>query len=108
MTYEVVEQALAGAIPEYFFLDDNAYEGSCKLSSVDGFGMLSFHELDASARLWAWRSWSGRWPRWRMALSAITRTIWRGSDPAPRRAERPHRRRRFSPQRDPYRMEDRK
>ena len=47
MTYEVVEQALAGAIPEYFFLDDNAYEGSCKLSSVDGFGMLSFHELDA-------------------------------------------------------------
>ena len=47
MTYEVVEQALAGAIPEDFFLDDNAYEGSCKLSSVDGFGMLSFHELDA-------------------------------------------------------------
>ncbi|MEG0620172.1 MAG: FAD-binding protein [Raoultibacter sp.] len=47
MTYEVVEKALAGSIPEYFFLDDNAYEGSCKLSSVDGFGMLSFHELDA-------------------------------------------------------------
>lgn len=46
MTYEVVEQAIAGAIPEYHFLDDNAYEGSCKLSSVDGFGMLSFHELD--------------------------------------------------------------
>ena len=39
--------ALAGAIPEYYFLDDNAYEGSCKLSSVDGFGMLSFRELDA-------------------------------------------------------------
>ena len=47
MTYEVSEVALAGAIPEYYFLDDNAYEGSCKLSSVDGFGMLSFHELDA-------------------------------------------------------------
>ena len=47
MTYEVTEVALAGAIPEYYFLDDNAYEGSCKLSSVDGFGMLSFHELDA-------------------------------------------------------------
>ncbi len=47
MTYEVSEVALAGAIPEYFFLDDNVYEGSCKLSSVDGFGMLSFRELDA-------------------------------------------------------------
>ncbi len=47
MTYEVVEQALAGAIPEYAFLDEGVYEGSCKLSSVDGFGMLSFHELDA-------------------------------------------------------------
>ena len=47
MTYEVTEVALAGAIPEYYFLDNNAYEGSCKLSSVDGFGMLSFHELDA-------------------------------------------------------------
>ena len=47
MTYEVSEVALAGAIPEYYFLDDNAYEGSCKLSSVDGFGMLSFRELDA-------------------------------------------------------------
>ncbi len=47
MTYEVVEQAIAGAIPEYHFLDNNAYEGACKLSSVDGFGMLSFHELDA-------------------------------------------------------------
>ncbi|MEG2746916.1 MAG: FAD-binding protein, partial [Gordonibacter sp.] len=47
MTYEVVEKALAGTIPEYSFLDDNAYEGSCKLSSVDGFGMLSFRELDA-------------------------------------------------------------
>ncbi len=47
MTYEVSEVALAGAIPEYYFLDNNAYEGSCKLSSVDGFGMLSFHELDA-------------------------------------------------------------
>ncbi|MEG1247020.1 FAD-binding protein, partial [Gordonibacter sp.] len=46
MTYEVVEKALAGTIPEYSFLDDNAYEGSCKLSSVDGFGMLSFRELD--------------------------------------------------------------
>ena len=55
MTYEVVEQALAGAIPEYFFLDDNAYEGSCKLSSVDGFGMLSFHELDAQREALAWR-----------------------------------------------------
>ncbi len=32
MTYEVSEVALAGAIPEYYFLDDNAYEGSCKLS----------------------------------------------------------------------------
>ena len=47
MTYEVSEVTLAGAIPEYYFLDDNAYEGSCKLSSVDGFGMLSFRELDA-------------------------------------------------------------
>ena len=47
MTYEVSEVALAGAIPEYYFLDDNAYEGSCKLSSVDGFGMLTFRELDA-------------------------------------------------------------
>ena len=33
--------------PSTTSLDDNAYEGSCKLSSVDGFGMLSFHELDA-------------------------------------------------------------
>ena len=47
MTYEVSEVARAGASPEYYFLDDNAYEGSCKLSSVDGFGMLSFRELDA-------------------------------------------------------------
>lgn len=47
MTYDVVEVALAGAIPEYWFLDDGKYEGACKLSSVDGFGMLSFRELDA-------------------------------------------------------------
>ena len=47
MTYEVVEQALAGAIPEYWFLDGGKYEGACKLSSVDGFGMLTFRELDA-------------------------------------------------------------
>ena len=46
MTYEVSEVALAGAIPEYYFLDDTP-TSSCKLSSVDGFGMLSFHELDA-------------------------------------------------------------
>ncbi|MDR0626668.1 MAG: FAD-binding protein [Bifidobacteriaceae bacterium] len=45
MTYEVTEVALAGSIPEYHFLDPK-FSGSQKLSSVDGFGMLSFHELD--------------------------------------------------------------
>ncbi len=43
MTYEVMEQAIAGAIPEYHFLDNNAYEGACKLSSVDGFGNFQSH-----------------------------------------------------------------
>ncbi|MDR2380431.1 MAG: FAD-binding protein [Bifidobacteriaceae bacterium] len=47
MSYEVVEVALAGSIPEYYFLDNEAYKGSQKLSSIDGFGMRSFHELDA-------------------------------------------------------------
>lgn len=30
MTYDVVEVALAGSIPEYWFLNDGKYEGSCK------------------------------------------------------------------------------
>lgn len=47
MTYDVVEVALAGSIPEYWFLNDGKYEGSCKLSSVDGFGMVTWRELDA-------------------------------------------------------------
>ncbi|MDR3316395.1 MAG: FAD-binding protein [Coriobacteriales bacterium] len=47
LAYEVTEVALAGSIPEYHFLDDNKYDGSQKLSAIDGFGMRSFHELDA-------------------------------------------------------------
>lgn len=31
------------------------------------------------ARPWAWRSWSGRWPRWRAALSATAPRPWPGS-----------------------------
>lgn len=46
MTYDITEVALAGSIPEYHFLDPK-FKGAQKLSSVDGFGMLSFHELDA-------------------------------------------------------------
>jgi succinate dehydrogenase/fumarate reductase flavoprotein subunit len=46
MTYDIVEVALAGSIPEYHFLDPK-FKGSQKLASIDGFGMLSFHELDA-------------------------------------------------------------
>ncbi|MDR2587271.1 MAG: FAD-binding protein, partial [Coriobacteriales bacterium] len=47
VTYEPVEVAIAGSIPEYYFLDDEAYKSSQKLASIDGFGMRSFHELDA-------------------------------------------------------------
>ena len=47
MTYEVAEKALAGTIPEYHFLDDNAYGGCIKISSVEGFGMQTYRELDA-------------------------------------------------------------
>ncbi|WP_333491920.1 FAD-binding protein [Eggerthella sinensis] len=47
MTYEVAEQALAGTIPEYWFLDDGKYAGCIGVSSVDGFGMTTFHELEA-------------------------------------------------------------
>ncbi|MDR3053553.1 MAG: FAD-binding protein, partial [Coriobacteriales bacterium] len=43
MTYDITEVALAGSIPEYHFLDPK-FKGSQKLSSIDGFGMLSFHE----------------------------------------------------------------
>ena len=48
MTYEVAEQALAGTIPEYWFLDDGKYAGCIGVSSVDGFGMTTFHELEAT------------------------------------------------------------
>lgn len=47
MTYEIVDSALAGAIPEYYKLDADKFAGCCRLSSVEGFGMKSFHELDA-------------------------------------------------------------
>ena len=47
MTYEVAEQALAGTIPEYWFLDDGKYAGCIGVSSVEGFGMTTFHELEA-------------------------------------------------------------
>ena len=47
MTYEVAEQALAGTIPEYWFLDDGAYAGIIGVADVEGFGMTTFHELDA-------------------------------------------------------------
>ena len=47
MTYEVAEQALAGTIPEYWFLDDGKYAGCIGVSDVEGFGMTTFHELEA-------------------------------------------------------------
>ena len=48
MTYEVAEQALAGTIPEYWFLDDGAYcRHASAWPSVEGFGMTTFHELEA-------------------------------------------------------------
>lgn len=47
MSFEVAEEALAGVIPEYAFLDDNKYAGCIKISSVEGFGMQTFRELDA-------------------------------------------------------------
>ncbi len=47
MTYEIVDSALAGAIPEYYKLDEDKFAGCCRLSSVEGFGMKTFHELDA-------------------------------------------------------------
>lgn len=47
MTYEVAEQALAGTIPEYWFLDDGAYAGIIGVADVEGFGMTTFHELEA-------------------------------------------------------------
>ena len=46
MTYEISEEAIAGAIPEYAFLEER-FDHSQKLASIDGFGMVSFHELDA-------------------------------------------------------------
>ena len=50
MTYEVSEKALAGAIPEYAYLENNKFDGAQKLASIDGFGMLSFDELDAKRK----------------------------------------------------------
>ena len=47
MTYEVAEKALAGTIPEYWFLDDGKYAGCIGVSNVEGFGMTTFHELEA-------------------------------------------------------------
>ena len=47
MTYEIVDSALAGSIPEYYKLDENKFAGCQRLSSVEGFGMKTFHELDA-------------------------------------------------------------
>lgn len=47
MTYTIVDSALAGAIPEYYKLDEAKFAGCQRLSSVDGFGMRTFHELDA-------------------------------------------------------------
>lgn len=46
MTYSVSEEAIAGDIPEYAFLEER-FDHSQKLASIDGFGMVSFHELDA-------------------------------------------------------------
>ncbi|MDR2714859.1 MAG: FAD-binding protein [Coriobacteriales bacterium] len=46
MTYEIVEKALAGSIPEYAFLEGGAFEGAQKLASIDGFGMVTFAELN--------------------------------------------------------------
>lgn len=46
MTYSVSEEAIAGAIPEYAYLEER-FDHSQKLASIDGFGMVSFHELDA-------------------------------------------------------------
>lgn len=48
MSYEVAEQALAGTIPEYYFLDNDAYAGCIKISSVEGFGMQTYQELNAA------------------------------------------------------------
>lgn len=47
MTYTIVDSALAGAIPEYYKLDEEKFAGCQRLSSVEGFGMKTFHELDA-------------------------------------------------------------
>ncbi len=47
MTYTIVDEALAGAIPEYYKLDEEKFAGCCRLSSVEGFGMKTFRELDA-------------------------------------------------------------
>ena len=47
MTYLVSDSALAGSIPEYHQLDEEKFAGSCQISTVSGFGMKSFHELDA-------------------------------------------------------------
>ena len=47
MTYTIVDTALAGAIPEYYKLDESKFAGCQRLSSVEGFGMKTFHELDA-------------------------------------------------------------
>ena len=38
MTYTIVDEALAGAIPEYYKLDEEKFAGCCRLSSVEGFG----------------------------------------------------------------------
>ena len=47
MTYSIVDVALAGSIPEYYKLDEAKFAGCQHLSSVEGFGMRTFHELDA-------------------------------------------------------------
>ena len=47
MTYNIVDEALAGSIPEYYKLDEAKFAGCQRLSQVEGFGMRSFHELDA-------------------------------------------------------------
>ncbi|MDR1358569.1 MAG: FAD-binding protein [Coriobacteriales bacterium] len=46
ITYSVSEEAIAGAIPEYAFLEER-FDHSQKLASIDGFGMVTFHELEA-------------------------------------------------------------
>ncbi|MCL2808014.1 MAG: FAD-binding protein [Coriobacteriia bacterium] len=46
LTYHVSEEAIAGDIPEYAFLEER-FDHSQKLGSIDGFGMVTFHELDA-------------------------------------------------------------